>query len=134
MPDMTREEAAREIEENQLECSDPTCTTRGCIALRMAIAALRSPAPGAEAMREAAAKVADDHDCLYADGRGTAVAECQESIAAAIRALPLPARAVPEEVKAWCLAFDDEDFDITICEGPLRAHFASVYQGREVEP
>ena len=44
------------------------------------------PVTGAAAMREAAAKVADDYDCLYADGRGAAVAECQESIAAAIRA------------------------------------------------
>lgn len=63
----------------------------------------------AQEMREACANIADDYDCLYADGRGEAVVEAQESIAAAIRALPVAPREVPEAVRKWMRVVDRKD-------------------------
>lgn len=126
---MTNEELLQRLDQEIDLLHNPRGAIKPTVALLIDCrAALRSPAPGAVAMREAAAKVADEYDCLYADGRGAAVAECQESIAAAIRALPAPE--VPEVIQTWCKNYDaTED-----CGGldwarnsRLRDHFRKEY-------
>lgn len=71
-----------------------------CIeAVAMAQAALRSPAPGAAAMREAAARVAHREGLKWQrlSSESAPIADACRTIEKQIRALPLPAPEVPEE-------------------------------------
>lgn len=85
-------------------------------AFNLAIAALRSPAPGAAAMREAAARAVEK---LYRtepdkidEGYDTEQVghRVRRRCAAAIRALPAPD--VPECVRRFCLAADDRNCSV----------------------
>lgn len=76
-------------------------------ACRLGAAALRSPAPGAAAMREAAARVCDREAAIYAEAHDVLRRDACDDCAGEIRALPLPAREVPEvsiQISAllWC--------------------------------
>lgn len=86
-------------------------TTREAVTL--AIAALRSPAHGAAEMREMAYMVAWRAVPEFVDDgnggmRPPTSADFSNQVAAAIRALPLPAPEVPEAVKVWCARDDKE--------------------------
>lgn len=67
-------------------------------AVTEAIAALRSPAPGAAEMREALY-------CAFC-GRETPHAPVPDQNPPTMTATTLPAREVPEAVREWCVEFD----------------------------